>query len=321
MDEKITSYLALAALAADWAAGHFPLTVVTGRPGIGKTFAFEQAAGKGTIVIRGRCSSAALFMELAERPEAPVLVDDVDTVLADGASLSLLKAACDSRPEREIAWRVNGKRLTAMISGPIAILTNDIGSLNAHLSAVLSRAWTVEFMPPTGEVHAAAAAWADPEVHEFVGANLALLIDIDLRDYYFAQKARAAGRNWRQMLIGRWEHREVSLPPDEAERRRHWMKYIRAQYGEEGEGLTGREAVRKFAELGGGSRATYHRVQEDVREVLGIKQKLPRGRSVGKTTSADLIRTAATVSSGPAIAPGCTADQSSSTATCAEVAA
>src|SRR5688500_14408230 len=106
MIENITTYSELADLAEDWAARFYPLVVVIGRPGTGKTSTFLAAAGQEAIVINGRVSGAALFTTLEERPDAPVLVDDVDSVLTEKQSLTVLKAACETRPIRTISWDI-----------------------------------------------------------------------------------------------------------------------------------------------------------------------------------------------------------------------
>src|SRR5206468_434680 len=74
-----------------------------------------------------------------------------------------------------------------------------------HLSALLSRAFCLEFMPTIHEVHTYVGGWfEDKEIYQFVGENLPLIIDIDIRDYVHAQKMKLHGEDWKAMLLERW---------------------------------------------------------------------------------------------------------------------
>ena len=99
--------------------------VVTGPPGVGKSFGVEAVLEKNSIfdklagnrlkfgVEKGAASAIGLYKLLynyADRGHVLVL-DDCDSVLYDETSLNLLKAALDSSKKRRISWNTDSRVL------------------------------------------------------------------------------------------------------------------------------------------------------------------------------------------------------------------
>lgn len=87
--------------------------LVTGMPGIGKTYSVTQhleAFGKhknepnGYVVFKGTSSPFGLYRALYHHKNQIVLFDDCDAVLKDDTASNILKAALDSYDVREITW-------------------------------------------------------------------------------------------------------------------------------------------------------------------------------------------------------------------------
>lgn len=87
--------------------------IISGAPGVGKTFTLEKkldrAAIEGDIKydsVKGKCSAIGLYIKLWENREANsvLLLDDVD-VFSNEDSLNLLKAAVDSGEVRNVSWQ------------------------------------------------------------------------------------------------------------------------------------------------------------------------------------------------------------------------
>jgi len=142
--------------------------VVTGPPGIGKSFGVEKQleaanmfrtmAGKDPKyeVVSGGVSSIGLYQKLYynRSPENVLVFDDCDGILFDEESLNLLKAALNSGDKRRICWNKESRVLTVEdipeafdFEGSIIFLSNiDFertiakGSRIAnHLEAIMSR--------------------------------------------------------------------------------------------------------------------------------------------------------------------------------------
>ena len=139
--------------------------VVTGPPGVGKSFGVEQVLEEAKVasklmnsnerygVVKGASSAIGLYKTLYEYAErgSVLVLDDCDTVLYDETSLNLLKAALDSGKKRKLSWLADSALLrregipdSFEFKGSVIFITNlkfeaTRGKLKEHLNAILSR--------------------------------------------------------------------------------------------------------------------------------------------------------------------------------------
>ena len=108
-------------------AGKVRAMIVTGPPGVGKSFGVERVLSKHDLladiandaklkkyeVVKGAMSALGLYRKLYEYSDRKcVLVfDDCDSVLLDDLSLNILKAALDSSNKRMIHWNTDSHAL------------------------------------------------------------------------------------------------------------------------------------------------------------------------------------------------------------------
>ena len=99
--------------------------IVSGPPGVGKSFGVEAVLGKDDLfdvmgerkpryeIVKGAMSAIGLYSKLYEfSAKGNVLVfDDCDSVLLDELSLNILKAALDSSKKRTISWNTDSRIL------------------------------------------------------------------------------------------------------------------------------------------------------------------------------------------------------------------
>ncbi len=139
--------------------------VVTGPPGVGKSYGVEKVLEESSLfdkiagnklryeVVKGASSAIGLYKVLymnANKNNVLVL-DDCDTVLHDETSLNLLKAALDSSKKRTLNWNTDSALLRREgipdkfeFEGSVVFITNlkfdkVRGKLKDHLEAILSR--------------------------------------------------------------------------------------------------------------------------------------------------------------------------------------
>ena len=139
--------------------------VVTGPPGVGKSFGVEQVLNENRMfdkmagkrdrfeVIKGASSAIGLYKVLYENSDkgSVLVMDDCDTVLHDETSLNLLKAALDSGAKRMLSWNTDSSLLRREgipdrfeFKGSVIFITNlkfegTRGKLKDHLDAIMSR--------------------------------------------------------------------------------------------------------------------------------------------------------------------------------------
>jgi len=101
--------------------------IVTGPPGVGKSFGVEKVLSKHDVfatvaddsklkkyeVVKGAMSAIGLYKKLFEFSDKKCILvfDDCDSVLMDDLSLNILKAALDSNKKRTIHWNTDSRLL------------------------------------------------------------------------------------------------------------------------------------------------------------------------------------------------------------------
>jgi hypothetical protein len=101
--------------------------IVTGPPGVGKSFGVEKVLAKHDVfatvaqneklkkyeVVKGAMSAIGLYKKLFEFSDKKCILvfDDCDSVLLDDLSLNILKAALDSSKKRMIHWNTDSRLL------------------------------------------------------------------------------------------------------------------------------------------------------------------------------------------------------------------
>ena len=99
-------------------AGDIRAMIVSGPPGVGKSFGVEQEIEKATLfdrmsgkrlraeVVKGSATPIGLYQTLYKYSDenCVIVFDDCDSILLDDVALNLLKGALDSGKKRKISW-------------------------------------------------------------------------------------------------------------------------------------------------------------------------------------------------------------------------
>ena len=157
-------------------AGDVRAMIVSGPPGVGKSFGVEEVLTKDDLfntlgerkpkyeIVKGAMSAIGLYAKLyALSGEKNVVVfDDCDSVLLDDLSLNILKAALDSSKKRTISWNTDSRLLRSEgipdrfeFKGGAIFITNikfeNVRSkkLQDHLAALESRCHYIDLQMDT----------------------------------------------------------------------------------------------------------------------------------------------------------------------------
>lgn len=166
MERIRQTFLMLDEVAGAVADGTIRGLVVSGPPGIGKSFGIEAVFEKRNIfnnvggfekdyiVVSGNASAIGLYKTLWDYREKrhTVIFDDCDGVLSDELSLNILKAALGSGSKRILTWKSESKALanddipnSFEYKGSVIFLTNinfdrtRESKIKNHLEAIRSR--------------------------------------------------------------------------------------------------------------------------------------------------------------------------------------
>lgn len=148
--------------------GEVRAMIVSGAPGVGKSFGVERVLAPHALlsdiandsklkkyeIVKGAMSAIGLYKKLYEYSDKKCILvfDDCDSVLLDDLALNILKAALDTSKKRTISWNTDSRSLIAEgvpnsfeFSGGAIFITNinfaNIKSkkLQDHLAALESR--------------------------------------------------------------------------------------------------------------------------------------------------------------------------------------
>jgi len=146
--------------------GDIRAMIVSGPPGVGKSYGVEQEIEKATLfdivagkklraeVVKGSATPIGLYQTLYKYSDenCVVVFDDCDSILLDDVSLNLLKGALDSGKKRKISWLAESSTLrregipdSFNFNGSVIFITNmkfdkmKSQKLKDHLDALQSR--------------------------------------------------------------------------------------------------------------------------------------------------------------------------------------
>jgi predicted AAA+ superfamily ATPase len=125
MDRIATRFEILDEMSAACIKGDIRAMIVSGPPGVGKSFGVEKQLEKASLfdkiankrqkyeVVKGAMTALGLYAQLYRfSDKGNILVfDDCDSVFGDELSLNILKAALDSGKRRRICWNSDSRLL------------------------------------------------------------------------------------------------------------------------------------------------------------------------------------------------------------------
>jgi hypothetical protein len=157
-------------------SGDVRAMIVSGPPGVGKSFGVERVLQKDGLfdtlaekkpkfeIVKGAMSALGLYAKLYEFSEAKnvVVFDDCDSILMEDLSLNILKGALDSSERRFIAWNTDSRLLRSEgipdrfeFKGAAIFITNikfehvKSKRLRDHLDALESRCHYIDLQMDT----------------------------------------------------------------------------------------------------------------------------------------------------------------------------
>lgn len=236
IDARIKARFAvLETLVTNVIEGDVRALIVSGPPGLGKSFTVESGMKDQEAncrITKGFTRATGLYKLLYEyRAEGSILVfDDADSVFDDVVALNLLKTALDTTEERVISWLSERKFVdeggdelpnTFTFEGSIIFITNlDFDALivrgskiSEHLKALISRCHYIDMtMKSTRDfivrikqvirdtkMLGMLTKLEQQDVMEFIEANQDKLREISLRTALKVATLRKTAKDWKNM--------------------------------------------------------------------------------------------------------------------------
>ncbi len=248
---RVETYLQLEKFVDAFRNGHFPLVILIGGPGLGKSEIFRGAlADQEGCWIEGNVTAFGMYERLYNHRDQSIVIDDVDCLCYTPASISLLKCLCQTVEEKLVSWssqrrylEIHGLPSEFKTKSKVVVITNNWRTLNRNVSALEDRGIVIHFEPSAEEVHARAGKWfKDAEIYGWFGMNLRRVVTPTLRNYIRAAQLKAGGMDWTTVLAGVPKEKREALA----------LEILRDPSFESTE-----DRAKAFEARGGGSRSTF----------------------------------------------------------------
>ncbi|MHB0959273.1 MAG: hypothetical protein ACYC0X_23620 [Pirellulaceae bacterium] len=255
--EVITTFAEYEEIADAFFAGHFSLLILVGRPGLSKSWEFEQRITKKKkgLLVRGNASAFRAYQLIYTHRNQDLIFDDAELLWDSKDGRVLLRQVTEMKEEKEVSWEKHSPILDKEgiphhfhTKSKVAILCNTLRfGHSEEYEAICDRGHLIFFDPPPAEVHRYCRSWFEkkgpntPDVYSHIGERLDYLPNLSFRTYLKLLEAKRAGRNWRRIL-----ETSYMIKPDQ-----------RLIVDLEASGRPVEECVVEWCERTGKARATY----------------------------------------------------------------
>ena len=156
----INNYSDLAFFLNTFKNGNSDLLIIESKGGLGKSRLIESIMKEEPYLrILSHITPMQMFILGYKYRDLPIIIDDVDGLLNNDETISLLKMFCETINSKEIAWLTTHNLLNQMhvpmryeTKSKVCILTNDFKELTKKISALKDRGWHIQFEPTNEEI-------------------------------------------------------------------------------------------------------------------------------------------------------------------------
>ena len=213
---RVSEYEQLETFAKAFATGELNLMIVVGRPGIAKSETIRGCV-EAPCWIEGTATAFGMYGELHRHKDSLVVIDDVDALYSDKASVRLLKSLCQTRETKTLRWLTNAAEQSGLptefeTSSSVCIIANEWTTPNENVKALIDRGHFLHFDPTTQQVHEKVKAWFDDEeILNWFGQNLSLFPALSMRSYVKAKELKAVGMDWKSFSLSHLGDKERAI--------------------------------------------------------------------------------------------------------------
>ncbi|MCB9852833.1 MAG: hypothetical protein H6819_07035 [Phycisphaerales bacterium] len=251
----VTDYEELTHFFSQFVAGRLHLLMVVGDPGVSKSQCARRAVGnRKHLYFETHATPFGMYHQIHENCDVPIIIDDLDHLYKDQATVRLLKSLCNTDATKQLRWASKHPSITrgevpASFStrSPVCLIANEWRTVNANVRAIEDRAILIHFKPSAGEVHVRVRDWfKDEEVYGFIEEHLPFITRHSMRHY-------VKGQQLRQACPDKWQEQLLTIMGLDKEVRVIGQLLRAPEYGNDA------ERIAVFEARGYGSRATFYR--------------------------------------------------------------
>lgn len=208
--EIIRTFEEYRTLADAFFASHYNLLIIVGRPGLSKSFMFEERMDSGrAILLRGYSTPFKVYQMLWEHRHKSVVLDDAEPLWKNKLGRVMLRCLAEHKAKKLVQWESANRQLQNLgipssfytMSKCAFICNKFVFGEAEEYGAIIDRGHLVYFDPLPIEIHQEAAKWFwDQEIFDYVGERLDLVKDLSARTYTKAYERKEAGSGWKKWI-------------------------------------------------------------------------------------------------------------------------
>jgi hypothetical protein len=155
------------------------MVMVVGSGGNGKTYGYECLLPTGSYhLFRGRTSAYSMYTTVMERPNIPIVFDDVESLMKDAASRDMMKQLAETKTPRVVRWHTQAlpdDQREFRCTSIVLVLANNLPKKDGNLDAITSRFDRILFQPTKAEIIARMRTFAENQHDVDIIADAAVM--------------------------------------------------------------------------------------------------------------------------------------------------
>lgn len=259
--EIIRTYREYGKLVDGFFNGFYQLLFIIGRPGLAKSYEFEERLAERGHLIKGWAAPLQAYIEAYRHRHQPLIFDDAEVLWKRPGGRILIRSLTEHRPQKLVQWKSTTKELkkagvpqSFYTTSKIAIIANrfSFGS-EEEREAILDRGHLVLFDPLPLEIHQRIGDWFwCQEIYDYLGERLHMLDNLSARTYIKAWERKQAGGNWKKLISDVFCHKNAVLLVQTLE--------------DDPDCRVVDDRLRKFIDQTALSRATYFNIKRELKD-------------------------------------------------------
>ena len=214
----LKSYKQLEEYINAFASNNISLLVIRSHGGLSKTHTVKHTISDADCqFFNGHATPLSIYMKLHEHPDDLVVFDDVDSLINNKVTVSLLKQFCELSDNKIIRYSTTHKFNGAVVepdfksNNKVCLLCNDFKRIGRNIKALITRGIYIDFRPSHKEILNKMKCFKDldTEIYDYLTFYSDSIKHLNLRLYFKCLELKRASISWKTYL-----NNEYNINPD-----------------------------------------------------------------------------------------------------------
>ena len=205
----IKTYKLLGEYIKAFSDNNISLLVIRSYGGLSKTHTVKTTINDADCqFFNGHATPLSIYMQLQKNPEHLVVFDDVDSLINNKVTVSLLKQFCELSDNKTIRYNTTHKIAGEVVepkftsNNKVCLLCNDFKRIGHNIKALLSRGIYIDFKPSHSEILTKMRSFKDldMDIYNYLNLHNTFIKQLNLRTYFKCVELKRAKLDWKNYL-------------------------------------------------------------------------------------------------------------------------